>query len=118
MTYNFPPKFIDKVTTLIKSNLQNDSFGLKDLSTTFALSDSQIYRKIKKQTGLSTTQYIQEVRLKEAHRLIVDTDNLISDIAYQVGFCNASYFSKSFMAYYNYTPSSLRTTNSSKSKTI
>ena len=79
------------------------------MSTTFALSNSQIYRKIKKQTGLSPTQYIQEIRLKEAHKLILNTDYLISDIAYKVGFANASYFSRIFTAHFNYTPSSLRT---------
>lgn len=111
MTFDYPPKFIERVTELIKKNIQNESFKIQDLSKAFALSNSQIYRKVKKQTGLSPTQYIQEIRLKEAHQLIINTDYLISDIAYKVGFTNASYFSRSFTAHFNYTPSSLRVTS-------
>ena len=51
MTLDYPPKFIEQVKTLIEQNIQNDSFGIHDLSESFSLSTSQIYRKIKKETG-------------------------------------------------------------------
>lgn len=111
MSSKYPPKFIDSVTDLIKSNLQNEGFGVQDLSEAFALSNSQIYRKIKQQTGYAPTQFIQKIRLEAAYQLIIHSDLLLSDIAYRVGFSTLSYFSRCFSAHYQYPPSSLREKN-------
>ena len=103
-----PVKFIDKLDTVIEENMSNESFCVEDLSSFLFLSNSQIYRKVKQKTGLSPSNYIQKKRLEQAEILIRQTNLPISQIAYQLGFNTASYFSRCFSDVYGYPPSELR----------
>lgn len=101
-------RFIDRLNQVIDDNIANESFNVNDLSTFLFLSNSQIFRKIKDKTGLSPSNYILRKRLEQAMQLIQQTNLSISEIAYQVGFNSASYFSRCFSDVYGYPPSSLR----------
>jgi AraC-like DNA-binding protein len=70
------------------------------------LSNSQVYRKIKAITGKSTAVFIRSIRLQYAKELLKNTDKTISEIAYEVGFNNPSWFSRAFKEEFGYTPSS------------
>ena len=65
-------------------------------------------RKIKKQTQLSASQFIREIRLQKGMELLEETEFTVSEIAYQVGFSNNSYFIKCFREYYGYSPGEAR----------
>ncbi len=104
----YPPKFIDQVRAIVLDNLSNDAFSIQELSEQVLLSQSQVYRKIKTQTGLTPSLYIRKIRLDKAHELIVHSEELLSDIAYQVGFTSLAYFSRCFAKEFGYAPSSLR----------
>ena len=69
------------------------------------VSSSQLYRKIKGITGLSSNEFIRTYRLKKAAILIRGSNFNISEIAYQVGFNDALYFSKCFKKQFGTTPS-------------
>ncbi len=65
------------------------------LSDQMALSDRQMLRRVKALTGLSVTQYIQEVKLQKArHFLEHKTYRTIGEVAYKTGFNSQSYFSR------------------------
>ena len=100
--------FFDRLEEVVLANLDNEDFSIDDLANLLYLSNSQVFRKIKKKTGLSPSNYIQKKRLEEAAILIKKSDLSISEIAYRVGFNTISYFSRSFSAYYGYPPSQLR----------
>jgi AraC-like DNA-binding protein len=68
------------------------------------MSRTQLHRKLKAITEMSTSEFIRSQRLKLAIRLLEDSDASISEIAYQVGFNTPSYFSKCFKEVYNCTP--------------
>jgi TolB-like protein/AraC-like DNA-binding protein len=68
------------------------------------MSRSNLLRKVKKETKLSVSQLISQVRLKRAMELLRKTSQNVSEVAHQVGFNSPSYFIKCFREYYGYPP--------------
>ncbi len=67
-------------------------------------------REIKKKTGKTYTQLLQEKRLMQACFLLKNTNISISDIAARVGYENVSYFYRLFRKYFHMSPRQYRTT--------
>ena len=104
-------KFIDKVKAIILDNLSDQNFGVRELSSLLNLSSSQTLRKVKASTSKSVNQYIRELRLEKAAKLLKETDLTASDIAYQVGFNSATYFNNTFNKYFGITPGDYKSRN-------
>ena len=76
------------------------------LAEAMILSSRQLRRKLKTITGLSTTEYIQEVKLQKArHFLAHKTFQTISEVAYESGFTSPGYFTKVFKKHFGKGPS-------------
>ena len=108
MKFKLQPRFLDQVDNIIEENLDNESFSTEDLSALLCLSSSQVSRKIKQQTGLTTSEYIRNTRLDYAKKLIEDSELRLSEITFMVGFSRLSYFSRCFSNHFGFPPSSLR----------
>ncbi len=101
--------FIDEVRSIVISNLADENFGVRELASSLSLSSSQTLRKVKAATGKSVNQFIRELRLEKAAKLLKKTDLSAAEIAYQVGFNSASYFNKTFSKYFGITPGEYKT---------
>ena len=99
--------FLQEVFKTIKSNLDNEHFGVDDIARAVGFSRSQLHRKLKALIDKSTNQLITEIRLNEAHRLLKHKTATVSEAAYAVGYSNLSYFSKSFKEKFGTLPSKL-----------
>ena len=102
-------EFIDQVSSIVLKNISDENFGVRELSSLLGLSPSQTLRKIKAVTDKSVSQYIREIRLEKAAKLLEETSQSIAEVSCQVGFSSASYFNKSFRKYYNVTPGEYKT---------
>ncbi|MDE3741327.1 hybrid sensor histidine kinase/response regulator transcription factor [Maribacter polysaccharolyticus] len=100
-------KFLQKVIQSINENMDNSAFGSSDLADKLHLSESQVYRKLKAITDKSTAVFIRSVRLQKAKELIQTTDKTISEIAYESGFNDPSWFSRAFKDEFGFPPSDL-----------
>lgn len=100
--------FIGKVEDIIILNMVNEDFSINDLAQELFLSRSQVHRKIKALTGISTSIYIRSVRLQKAKNLLSSTELSISEIAYQCGFKSPAYFSQVFKDSFGVPPSAAR----------
>lgn len=100
-------KFLQKVITIIQENMDDPNLGSRHIAQKMKLSESQIYRKLKAITGKSTAVFIRSVRLESAKDLIQTTDKSISEIAYEVGFNDPSWFSRAFKEEFGQPPSAL-----------
>lgn len=105
---SYQGKFIEKAESLILENISNEQFGVSELADLMNMSRSNLLRKIKKQTHGSASQFIREVRLKKGMTMLEETELTVSEISYQVGFSNNSYFIKCFRDYYGYSPGEAR----------
>lgn len=92
---------------IVHSHLYDD-LNLEDLAFFAGLSLSSFKRKFKSIFGTSPNQYIKTKRLEKAQQLLVTSSHRISEIAYDCGFNDTGYFSKSFMSVYNCSPSDFR----------
>lgn len=100
--------FINNLEIVILDNLSNEQFGVSELAEMMNMSRSNLLRKIKKNTGLSASQFIRQVRLKKSVELLKQTNLNISEISFQVGFGSTSYFIKCFREQYGYSPGESR----------
>ena len=96
--------FIHKVRQTILDHLDVENFGVGELALEIGLSKAQLLRKIKAISGKTISEFIREVRIKEAYKLLKETDLTASEISYQVGFSSPSYFNKCFHDYFGCTP--------------
>ena len=69
---------------------------------------SWLSREIKRKTGKTYTQLVQEKRLAQAAFLLKNTDRNVADIAVAVGYENISYFHRIFQATYDKSPKHYR----------
>ena len=98
-------KFLKKIIEIIHQEIDNHEFGSRHLAFKLHLSKSQVYRKLKAITNKSTALFIRTVRLQRAKELLQTTNKTISEIAYEVGFNDPSWFSKAFKEEFGFSPS-------------
>lgn len=100
-------KFLQRVVKVIYEEMENHGFGSAQLARKLYLSESQVYRKLKAITDRSTAVFIRSVRLQKARELIQTTDKTISEVAYEVGFNDPSWFSRAFKEEFGFAPSEI-----------
>jgi AraC-like DNA-binding protein len=83
---------------------------LPDAAAIAGLSKPQFHAVFKKATGMTLVDYLTQVRLTHAVRLLRETDRSIAEIATQVGFADQSYFDRRFRRHFGRTPRQLRET--------
>ncbi len=99
---------LQKVQTIIKAHLDDDSFSVEKLSRKVAISKPELYRKLMANSGQSAHQIIQDIRLSEAKNLLKDRGLSIATVAYSTGFSDPSYFSKVFRKVFGMKPTEYR----------
>ncbi|MEJ0058053.1 MAG: response regulator [Bacteroidota bacterium] len=98
-------RFLLKVKNVIDQRLSDESFTVESLAGEIGLSRVQLYRKIIALTGLSVNELIRTFRLQKAARLLRQNWGPVSQVSYEVGISNLSYFSKAFKEKYGVLPS-------------
>ena len=106
--------FIDNLHNIVLNHMADENFGTGNLASLLGLSRAQTLRKVKAATGKSVNQYIREVKLAEAAKLIKETDFTSAEIAYKVGYSSPSYFNKSFRKRYGITPGAYKAQQSTQ----
>lgn len=101
-------KMIDKIVEVIDSNLDVEHFNVKDLAIELGMSHSLVYKKIKKITGKSVSEFTRNVRLRKVATLLITTDLQISQAASIAGFGDIKYFRKHFQQFYDMNPSEFK----------
>lgn len=101
-------EFITSIKQAIEAELDDESFGIPEVCRAMGVSRSQLHRKLKALTGLSTSHFIRSVRLHKAKHFLANTDLNIAQVAYEVGFKDPKYFSKTFADVYGLAPTDWR----------
>ncbi|MFW6306098.1 MAG: response regulator transcription factor [Bacillota bacterium] len=101
------PVIIKKIYDFIQDNFR-EKLTRKDIATHVYLNPAYLSRLFKKETGMTLTEYITELRINEAKKLLVETDYTITAIAEEIGYYNYSYFSKIFKEIVGFTAGEYR----------
>lgn len=103
---NLDEEFIRKAIDCVNRHLDHSDFDQQQFSEEMNVSKSTLYNKLKTLTGLNTSAFITNIRLKAACRIMDQNRNIrISDLAYTVGFNDPKYFSSCFKKEFNMRPS-------------
>ncbi|HKK41358.1 MAG TPA: helix-turn-helix domain-containing protein [Bacteroidales bacterium] len=97
-------EFLKSISEIILNNITDERFGVSELARESGMSRSTLLRKIKAVSGLSVSQYIRQIRLKEAMNILKQSSFTVSEVSYKVGFSSTSYFIKCFRDFYGYPP--------------
>ena len=98
---------IDKVTTHVRDNLHN-SIRLEDAAKLIYMSPSSFSRFFKQQTGRTFVNYVNEMRIGVACRLLAHSDQPITDVAFEAGYNSLSNFNRRFQVVKGMTPTEFR----------
>lgn len=96
--------FVETAESIIEKNLQNSAFSPKDLAHELKISRSTLYRKIKQTSDENSSEFIRNVRLRQAIKLMKTGNYNLNEIGFIVGFNSTSYFNRSFKKKYGMTP--------------
>ncbi|WP_298878677.1 two-component regulator propeller domain-containing protein [uncultured Polaribacter sp.] len=98
-------KMLSRAFEIVKDNLANQDFNIEEFSEALGVSRSILYTKIKAWANTTPKDFIQEIRLNHAAKLLELDKFNISEICYKVGFKRPKYFSQCFHKKYSLTPS-------------
>ncbi len=97
-------KFLANVTRLIEEHITDSDLNVNALCKWAAVTNKQMYRKIKQMTGQTPVEYIKSIRMKKAAMLLKQQRFTVAEVMYMVGFSSHSYFSKCFQSAFGVTP--------------
>jgi signal transduction histidine kinase/DNA-binding response OmpR family regulator len=101
-------EWLETFEAYVQKHFASDLLSVSSLAYQFAMSESTLLRQLKRLTGLSPQQYIQEVRLNEArHMLEIRRYSSIAQVAAKVGYDDTRTFSRSFKQRFGKLPSEL-----------
>ncbi|MFO7526411.1 MAG: two-component regulator propeller domain-containing protein [Ignavibacteriaceae bacterium] len=98
-------QFLEKAMKVVETNIGNERFSVEEFSSEMNLSHSQLHRKLKALVNQSAIQFIRSIRMQRALELLEGNSGNIAEIAWQVGFGDPSYFTKTFSKHFGYLPS-------------
>ncbi|MCP4257574.1 MAG: helix-turn-helix domain-containing protein [Planctomycetes bacterium] len=94
----------------------NKPISLADVARASHLSVSRLAHLFKEQMGITIIDYLTSVRIERAKQLLLATDQNCTEICFEVGYNNQSYFTRSFKGFVGMTPRQFRTKNQRKEK--
>ena len=100
----YDEEFLEKLHQLIERNLSNENYSIELLASDICLSRTQLFRKCKALTGASPVELLRNTRLDIARQLLAEGKGSVAEVASQVGFADASYFTRCYKAYFGTTP--------------
>ncbi|MBN2264165.1 MAG: response regulator, partial [Prolixibacteraceae bacterium] len=107
--------FLEKVIDLIIGHLSDANLNVEFLVEKTGMSRTLFFKKMKSASGYSPNEYLRIIRMKEAARLLSNSDKTISEISNAVGFNDSNYFSKTFKSHFGETPSEYKNKNQKQS---
>jgi signal transduction histidine kinase/ligand-binding sensor domain-containing protein/DNA-binding response OmpR family regulator len=107
---------MDRIMKVINTNLSDPDFNVEKLTEDVGISRAQLHRKMKEIAGISTGEFIRNLRLEQAARLIVEDKINVTQVAYAVGFNNQTHFSTVFKKHFGLSPSEYAEQKTGKKK--
>jgi signal transduction histidine kinase/ligand-binding sensor domain-containing protein/DNA-binding response OmpR family regulator len=98
-------KFLQKARSVVEKNLADPEYGVERFASDMAMSRVQLHRKLRALIDQPVTEFIRTIRLNYAVGLLRKKAGTISEIAYDAGFNNPTWFTISFKKKFGLSPS-------------
>ena len=97
-------RLMERLMNIINSNMSNSQLSVELLAREAGISRVQLHRRLKEILGISTSEFIRNIRLTQAAKLLKSKKITISQVAYAVGYSSPSLFSAAFKKFYGLSP--------------
>lgn len=103
-------RYADRVTATIDLLHRHisDTPSIEDLASAVGLRPSYFREEFKNETGFSPVEFLTRLRVREARRLLAESDAPITEIAFRLGFNSSQYFATTFRKQTGMTPRDFR----------
>ena len=98
-------KLVENAIKYVEANIGRCDLSVEELSRGLGMSRVHLYKKLLQITGKTPIEFIRVIRLKRAAQMLRESQQNVSEIAYQLGFNNPKYFSKYFKDEFGVLPS-------------
>ena len=105
-------KFIKELKAVMEKNIPETEFNVDQLCQKLYMSHATLYRKIYALTGETPTDFIRSYRLKRGAELLKSGVGTVLEVALEVGFSSANYFTKCFKKKFHQLPTEYQGTES------
>lgn len=96
---------VSKLIDYVNTHLDDTDLNVSTIGQELGVGRNRLQKEVKDATGLTPVELIRCIRLNRAKTLLREPGKQISEVAYQVGFNNLSYFSRSFKNEFDCLPS-------------
>ena len=115
LDYQAPDEeFLNMAIACVEKHLQEPEFNMVQMAEELNLSRSTLSRKIKVLTGLTPLDFVRNIKMKYACKLLKNKSANISDVAYTLGFSTPKYFTKTFKEVFGMTPTEFQEKDETK----
>lgn len=101
-------QFLNKLVEIIEENIRDVELDATFLESRLAMSKMKLYRRLKSLSDMTPGEFIKHLRLQRTVNLLQTTQLTVSEIFYQSGFNNQSYFFREFKKRYQCSPNEYR----------
>ncbi len=105
---NTDERFILSMTDYIHAHLDDPALSVNELARYANISRTQLYLSIKRLTDRTPSEFILQIKMREAAKWLQTTAMTASEISYKLGYCNPNHFSRQFKEYYGASPGEYR----------
>lgn len=99
---------MEKIMRIMNEQIDNPDLNVEMLGQSVGISRVQLHRKLKELIGMTPSDFIRNIRLKRACRLLQKPDVEVTQVAYAVGFSSQPHFSTAFKRYTGFSPTEYR----------
>ncbi|GAB4323393.1 MAG: hypothetical protein Kow00127_16060 [Bacteroidales bacterium] len=100
--------WLERFEAYVREHIADETLSVPGMAEHFAMSESTLRRQVKRLIGMSPNQYVMEIRLDEARKLIENQSySNVQTIALKVGYSNLRTFSRSYKQRFGKTPSEM-----------
>jgi signal transduction histidine kinase/ligand-binding sensor domain-containing protein/DNA-binding response OmpR family regulator len=104
-------RFLQRALEAIEMHMSDGEFDVAEFCRAVGMSRMNLHRKLRAITGQSTSEFIRILRLNRAAQLLTQKFGNVTEVAYEVGFSNPSYFTECFKKQFGQLPSRYSTAN-------
>ena len=95
---------MERIMKCINDNIDNSNLDVSLICKEAGISRSHLHRKMKEMTGLTVHDFIQNIRMEQAARLLTEQKINITQVAYAVGYSSQPSFSAAFRKHFGVSP--------------
>jgi signal transduction histidine kinase/ligand-binding sensor domain-containing protein/DNA-binding response OmpR family regulator len=109
-------EFLNDLQKVIEENISDPEFNVEELSKKLYIGRTTLYRKIHALSGESPTEFIRSYRLKQGAELLKKGFGSVLEVAFEVGFSSATYFTRCFKKKFHQLPTAFKEIESGSSQ--